>query len=425
MPTKMRSRVDENDSRSSLCSVVGAAGVSLLPGRLPRSLPQLHRRRRTAEPAAHAETTAACRPPSPSSRSTPPISSRPSLVSGSLVPRDEILVAPEVEGLRVLELMVDEGDRVKKGDVLATLVPESLDAQVAQNDAALARAEAAISQRQEPDRRSRSASSPRPSRASSAPSPLKTVRLPVREHLRPARGRGQDRRRRSSSPRATASSSPRPRRRRSRRSGASCMWRRSNTEVTAPADGLVSRRTARIGGMALRRSASRCSASSRAARSSSTPRCSRPSWSRSRPTRRRASTVAGVGDVDGTVRLVSPEVDKATRLGRVRIFLGDDPRLRIGAFARGTHRDGAEHAASPCRRRPSCSTPTAPSCRSSRDGKVERSDVKIGLTPAASSRCAKGSPPATWSSPAPAPSCATATPCAPIAARRARSARPS
>ncbi len=52
-------------------------------------------------------------------------------VSGSLVPRDEILVAPEVEGFRVLELKVDEGDRVKKGDVLATLVQESLDAQLA------------------------------------------------------------------------------------------------------------------------------------------------------------------------------------------------------------------------------------------------------------------------------------------------------
>ena len=40
--------------------------------------------------------------------------------------------------------------------------------------------------------------------------------------------------------------------------------------------------------------------------------------------------------VEGTVRLVSPEIDKATRLGRVRIYLGDNPALRVGAFARGT-----------------------------------------------------------------------------------------
>lgn len=37
------------------------------------------------------------------------------VVSGSLIPREEILVSPEIEGLRVLELYADEGDRVKKG----------------------------------------------------------------------------------------------------------------------------------------------------------------------------------------------------------------------------------------------------------------------------------------------------------------------
>jgi multidrug efflux pump subunit AcrA (membrane-fusion protein) len=45
--------------------------------------------------------------------------------------------------------------------------------------------------------------------------------------------------------------------------------------------------------------------------------------------------VAGLGTIAGKVRLVSPEVDKSTRLGRVRIFLGDNPGLRVGSFARG------------------------------------------------------------------------------------------
>ena len=39
--------------------------------------------------------------------------------------------------------------------------------------------------------------------------------------------------------------------------------------------------------------------------------------------------------VDGTVRNVFPEVDRATRLGRVRIALPKDAALRIGAFTRG------------------------------------------------------------------------------------------
>src|SRR3979409_2463746 len=68
------------------------------------------------------------------------------LATGSLVAREEILVGPEVEGLRITEVLADEGTRVKKGDVLARLVADTLDAQLAQNDAALARATASIAQ---------------------------------------------------------------------------------------------------------------------------------------------------------------------------------------------------------------------------------------------------------------------------------------
>jgi len=47
-------------------------------------------------------------------------------------------------------------------------------------------------------------------------------------------------------------------------------------------------------------------------------------------------TLSGVGALTGAVRIVSPEVDKATRQGKVRIGLGADPRLRIGSFGRGS-----------------------------------------------------------------------------------------
>ncbi|WP_187277946.1 biotin/lipoyl-binding protein, partial [Methylobacterium sp. WL18] len=68
------------------------------------------------------------------------------VVTGTLVPRDEILVAPEVEGLRITELLVEEGDRVTKGQVLARLSQEMIVTQEASNVAAVARAEAAIVQ---------------------------------------------------------------------------------------------------------------------------------------------------------------------------------------------------------------------------------------------------------------------------------------
>ena len=48
-------------------------------------------------------------------------------------------------------------------------------------------------------------------------------------------------------------------------------------------------------------------------------------------------SVAGMdAPVVGRVRLVPPRVDDRTRLGAVRIALGLDPALRVGAFARAT-----------------------------------------------------------------------------------------
>jgi len=44
--------------------------------------------------------------------------------------------------------------------------------------------------------------------------------------------------------------------------------------------------------------------------------------------------VVGAGEVKGRVRTLPATVDGATQLGQVRIFIGSDARLRVGAFAR-------------------------------------------------------------------------------------------
>jgi HlyD family secretion protein len=44
--------------------------------------------------------------------------------------------------------------------------------------------------------------------------------------------------------------------------------------------------------------------------------------------------VAGVGEVRGRVRMLAPTVDGGTQLGQVRLFIGSDTRLRVGAFGR-------------------------------------------------------------------------------------------
>ncbi len=102
-----------------------------------------------------------------------------------------------------------------------------------------------------------------------------------------------------------------------------------------PADGIISRRIARIGGYAMGSSDAmfRIVAKGEVELEAEVPETRIAAIKQGQIAR---IDVAGVGTVEGTVRLVSPEVDKATRLGRVRVFLGDNPALRVGTFARGS-----------------------------------------------------------------------------------------
>jgi HlyD family secretion protein len=44
--------------------------------------------------------------------------------------------------------------------------------------------------------------------------------------------------------------------------------------------------------------------------------------------------IAGLGETSGRVRVVAPEVDLGTQLGRTRISLGSDDKVKVGAYAR-------------------------------------------------------------------------------------------
>ncbi|MEW5964042.1 MAG: efflux RND transporter periplasmic adaptor subunit [Pseudomonadota bacterium] len=255
------------------------------------------------------------------------------LVTGTLVPREEILVAPEVEGLRVLDLAVDIGDRVARGDVLARLVRETLDAQLAQNDAGLARVAAQAARAE--------------SEIVAAEARLEEAKAQF-ERAKPLAKSGYmsesvfDQReaaaRTASAQLAAArdglkvAAAEKAQLEAQRRE---LEWRLAKAEVRAPAGGIVSRRNARIGGLAtgigepmfriIRDSEIELDAE-----------LTETSLAKVREGQRAIVSVTGASEREGTVRLVSPEVDRATRLGRVRVFLGADPALRIGSFARGT-----------------------------------------------------------------------------------------
>lgn len=69
-------------------------------------------------------------------------------ISGSLEPYREVLVYPQVTGYPIEALMVDIGAQVAKGDVLAQLNTDTLNAQLAQAKAEYARAQAGVRQAQ-------------------------------------------------------------------------------------------------------------------------------------------------------------------------------------------------------------------------------------------------------------------------------------
>jgi len=66
--------------------------------------------------------------------------------SGNLLAREDVVVSARVSGAEIVELLVDVGDTVKKGDTLARLNDQTLTAQLAQSDANLAVAQATIAQ---------------------------------------------------------------------------------------------------------------------------------------------------------------------------------------------------------------------------------------------------------------------------------------
>lgn len=263
------------------------------------------------------------------------------MITGSFAPREEIIVAPEVDGLRVLELKVEEGDRVKKGDILAILVTEQLEAQLAANEALLGSASASIerakSQINEMDARVAEAKAQLERARPLAKSQYMSESVLDQRELAAKSAEAQLASAKSGLAQAEAEKVQVEAQRRE------LQWRLGRAEVRAPADGLVSRRGARIGGLALGNSFSGGDPMFRIIENGEIELNAEVAethlW-KVKPGQKARITSSSGKEVEGTVRLVAQEVDKATRLGHVRIFLGNNPELKVGAFGRGTIETG-------------------------------------------------------------------------------------
>ena len=255
------------------------------------------------------------------------------LVTGSLIPREEILIHPEIEGLKITEILVEEGDHVEAGQVLARLSRDGLNAQMEQWAATLEMSKAQIAQAQSQIAEAEAAlgqSTPALQRALDL---LKTnAGTQAIVEQRAADQKANEARLTNAKNGLNVAIAD--------QANKQAQWnelkvRLARTEIRAPVAVVVSLRTARIGSVAsaLNEPMFRLIAKDEIELEAEVPELGLAKLSPGQS----AQVVLGPDlSVTGHVRLVSTEVDKSTRLGTVRIALPEDKRIRIGSFAKAT-----------------------------------------------------------------------------------------
>lgn len=239
--------------------------------------------------------------------------------SGELTVRDEIAIASDLEGQKIARLLVDEGDWVEAGQPIAVLDGTLLSAQATTLAASLQRAQAELAAEE-----ARAAQAVRERDRVEGLSAEGVVAAELVEQRTVAARVGVHDRAAAAADVALA-----------RAQIGETSTRRARLTLRAPAGGLVLARTARVGDVV-------GSASGPLFRIARGGLIELSAEVAERDLARIGSgTPATVslpnGEMlSGEVRLVSPLVDRDTRMGRVRLALPVDPDLRPGGFGRAT-----------------------------------------------------------------------------------------
>jgi HlyD family secretion protein len=99
--------------------------------------------------------------------------------------------------------------------------------------------------------------------------------------------------------------------------------------------------------------------------------------------------IVGIGELPGEVRLISTAVNPTTQLGQVRLSVGNDPRLRVGAFGRAKIEVGRRcNAAVPLSA--VLYGPGGALVQVVRDGRIETRGVTVGLLAAGQAEIREG-----------------------------------
>ncbi|MFN9478108.1 MAG: efflux RND transporter periplasmic adaptor subunit [Betaproteobacteria bacterium] len=221
---------------------------------------------------------------------------------GSIAAWQEAVIGAELAGFRVDEVLVNVGDRVKKGQPLARVRAETVDADLAQARAGLAEAEAALAEAQANARRTRELAD------KGFISPQGGVQAATAEQTAAARVQAA---------RARVQAE---------------QVRMAQTRVLAPDDGVISARSATVGSLTGGQDLFKLIRGGRLEWRAEVPAAD---LDRLRPGLTARLTLPGGEAVPGTLRTVAPTVDPQTRNALVYVDLPAQSSARAGMFARG------------------------------------------------------------------------------------------
>lgn len=222
--------------------------------------------------------------------------------NGSLAAWQEIVISPEIGGQRLARVLVEVGDRVEKGQLLAQLAAGTLQADLDASRAALREAEVSAAEARRAADRARA---------------LQGTEVLSEEAIDQALAAADAAQARLAAARARVQAD---------------RLRLEYTEVRAPDAGIISVRSAVEG--ALVQAGEELMRLQRQGRLEWRAQLIGAELARVAPGQVARVALGGV-EVDGRVRRVSPQVDPATRTGLVYVDLQDSPQARAGLFARG------------------------------------------------------------------------------------------
>lgn len=252
-------------------------------------------------------------------------------VSGSIMPNEEVYVAPLVEGLQIADLMKDVGDHVTKGEVLAQLNADTLLLQKSQLEANKARVEAAGAQAQAQviEARTNADESERQAKRAETLALSGTIPRAQADQARAAATAAAARV--NSAEQAIVANKADMKVIESQI--ADIELRLTRTAVKAPVDGVVTARNARIGAIASG-AGQPLFMLMRDGKVELEADVAESDILKIAPGQTAEIVMAGgAARSKGTVRRIDPELNMQTRLGKVRIVVEDSDKARAGMFA--------------------------------------------------------------------------------------------